>query len=94
MSDLKPLCAYDYGAATVQVSTTVTVTAKNDETHGELRAAIAALLPDFRYEGGLHRVRAGDPKPLGGEYDFDRQARVCFRHHTPTGAIVNTGDDQ
>ena len=81
MIDLKPLCAYDYGAATVQVSTTVTVTAKNDETHGELRAAIAALLPDFRYEGGLDRVD-------------DRQAHVCFRHHAPTGAIVNIGDDQ
>ncbi len=81
-----------FGKCTVQTTTTVSVTAKGDETHGELRVAVAALLPTFKYSGGLHRIRKGDTKPLGDDvYDFDRQALVVFVNHGPTGPLVSLG---
>lgn len=72
------------GTAFEQVSTTVTVTALGDETLGDLRGAVAPLVPGFRFAGGMERIRKCEPRLLGeGVYDRDQQAHVCFVRHEP-----------
>lgn len=82
----------DIGSATHQVTETITVTARAEETLAELRTAVGAVVPGFRCQGGMDRIRKGDSIPLGKgrTYDFDRQAHVVFVCHHPRQSL-NTG---
>ena len=81
------------GDVTHQVTEAVTVTARGDETYAALSARVKEVLPaGFNLEGGLHRIRVGDPRPFGGTYDFDRNAHVAFvRHHPRTTLFRKSG---
>ena len=77
------------GRLTYQNTETICVTAKGDETYGELRALVALLLPKpFEAAGGLHRLRKGDlvDGTTDRYHESDRQAHVAFVAHHPRRA--------
>lgn len=77
------------GSATHQVSVTVTITARGDETHADLRSGGLSVLAGFECAGGLNRIRVGDPV-LGAKDRFhtaDRQAHAAFVRHSARTAL-------
>lgn len=71
-------CCDQFGECTAQSTTTVTVTAKGDEALKDLRAAVAAALPGFRYDDGVARIG-------------NCPAVVVFVNHGPTRPLVSLG---
>ncbi len=71
--------------ATYQKSERITLTASGDETCAELKQHMASVLPpEFRFAGGLDRIRKGDPV-LGTNrlHERDQQAHAAFVAHHP-----------
>ena len=82
--------------ATYQKSETITLTASGDETCAELKQHMASVLPqEFKFAGGLDRIRKGDPV-LGTNrlHDRDQQAHAAFVAHHPRQALATLSEGQ
>lgn len=76
--------------ATYQKSETITLTASGDETCAELKQRMVGALPrEFKFAGGLDRIRKGEPVPGTNRlHERDQQAHAAFVAHHPRQALA------
>jgi len=82
--------------ATYQKSETITLTASGDETCAELKQHMVSVLPrEFKFAGGLRRIRKGDQVPGTDRlHERDQQALVAFVAHHPRQALATRSEGQ